>query len=367
MQLDEPVLDDLVTGATILAAGGGGDPYLGKLMARLSIREHGPVPLLDVAEIPDDARVVFVAGMGAPSVVVEKLPRASEIVAALDTLEQHLGYRFTHVAPAEAGGLNAVIPVTAAALRGIPMLDADGMGRAFPTLDLVTPALYGASTTPMSLVDEHGNRLVITAESNDWADRIARSAMITSGCVMMSALYPMSGAQAKQWLVRGALSLATRLGKVVRTARAGHTSPVDAVVAERGGARLFDGKVVGVERATEGGWTVGEAVLQGLDAFAGQQFRLGFRNEYLVGRRDGRIVATTPDLLMALERETGAPIPAEELRYGYRVAVIGLPCDERWRTEAGLRASGPRRFGYDVDFTPVEASNNDTVTDEVAR
>ncbi|MGP4017843.1 DUF917 domain-containing protein [Saccharopolyspora sp. 5N708] len=350
------MLDDLVVGATILAAGGGGDPYIGKLMARRSIRDHGPVPLLDVAEVPDDARIAFVASMGAPSVVVEKLPRASEVVAALEALEDHVGYRFTHIAPAEAGGLNAVIPVTAAALRGIPMLDADGMGRAFPSLDLVTPALYGASTTPLSLVDEHGNRIVLTTESSDWADRIARAAMITSGCVMMSALYPMTGAQAKEWLVRGALSLATRLGEVVRTARARHESPVDAVVAEQRGARLFDGKVVGVERATEGGWTVGEAVLCGLDDFEGQEFRLRFRNEYLVGARDGRIVATTPDLLMALELDSGAPIPAEEMRYGYRVAVIGLPCDDRWRTEVGLRAAGPRRFGYDVDFSPVEAS-----------
>ncbi|WP_245633583.1 DUF917 domain-containing protein [Amycolatopsis jejuensis] len=356
MQLDETVLDDLVLGATILAAGGGGDPYLGKLMARRSIREHGPVQLLDVAEVPDDARIAFVAGMGAPSVVIEKLPRASEVVAALDVLEEHLGYRFTHLAPAEAGGLNAVIPVTAAALRGIPMLDADGMGRAFPSLDLVTPALYGASTTPLSLVDEHGNRVVITTETGDWADRVARAVMITSGCVMMSALYPMTGAQAKAWLVRGALSLATRLGEVVRTARERHESPVDAVVAERGGARLFDGKVVDVRRATEGGWTVGEAVLQGLDSFEGREFRLGFRNEYLVASRDGGIVATTPDLLMALELENGTPIPAEEIRYGYRVAVIGLPCDERWRSEAGLRAAGPRRFGYDVDFSPVEAA-----------
>src|SRR5690606_13401951 len=55
-----------------------------------------------------------------------------------------------------------------------------------------------------------------------------------------------------------------------------------------------------------------------------------------------------------MEIDSGEPIPAEEIRYGYRVAVVGLPCDPHWRTEAGIALTGPRRFGYDMDYRPVE-------------
>ena len=66
----------------ILGTGGGGNPYIGKLLARAAIREHGPVTLVDVDEVPDDALVVPSAMMGAPTVMVEKLPRGDEIAAA---------------------------------------------------------------------------------------------------------------------------------------------------------------------------------------------------------------------------------------------------------------------------------------------
>ena len=61
---------------------------------------------------------------------------------------------------------------------------------------------------------------------------------------------------------------------------------------------------------------------------------------------------------MTLEAESGEPIPAEELRYGFRVCVIGLACDERWHTEAGLALTGPRRFGYDLDAVRVKPASS---------
>ena len=99
---------------------------------------------------------------------------------------------------------------------------------------------------------------------------------------------------------------------------------------------------------------MGTATLSGLDDYSGRTMTLHFQNENLAAERDGVVIATSPDLIMAMEIDTGEPIPAEEIRYGYRVAVIGLPADPHWRTEAGIELSGPRRFGYDMDYRPVE-------------
>ncbi|WP_433334503.1 DUF917 domain-containing protein [Spirillospora sp. CA-294931] len=354
-RLDERLLGDITIGSAVLGSGGGGDPYIGMLLARAAIRESGPVPLVSLAELPDDARVAFVAAVGAPGVLIEKIPRAEDAVAALDMLERHLGYSFTHIAPIEAGGLNAVTPIAPAAHKGIPIVDADGMGRAFPTLDLVTPSLYGGSATPMALADEHGNRMVLETRTNLWSEVIGRAATVASGCIQFFASYPMTGVQAREWLVDAPLTRAARLGALIRTARAEHSSPVEAIIEEEDGVRLIEGKIASVERRTERGWTMGEAVVHGTGPDLGRTMRLLFQNEYLVALRDENVIASTPDIIMTLEAETGEPIPAEEIRYGFRVAAVALPGDERWRSPAGIELSGPRRFGYDFDYAPVEA------------
>ncbi len=39
---------------------------------------------------------------------------------------------------------------------------------------------------------------------------------------------------------------------------------------------------------------------------------------------------------------------------GKRVIVLGLRCFEMWRCEAGLELVGPRYFGVDTDYIPLE-------------
>jgi DUF917 family protein len=51
-------LRDLARGAAVLGTGGGGDPYIGRLLAEHAISEHGPVELVSVDEVDADALVV---------------------------------------------------------------------------------------------------------------------------------------------------------------------------------------------------------------------------------------------------------------------------------------------------------------------
>jgi len=96
-------VDDLARGAAILGTGGGGDPYLGSLMLRQAIRDHGPIDLIDVEQLGDDDFVVPFAMMGAPTVLVEKLPNGAEMVAALRAMERYRGERARAILCAEIG------------------------------------------------------------------------------------------------------------------------------------------------------------------------------------------------------------------------------------------------------------------------
>ncbi|WP_372665715.1 DUF917 domain-containing protein [Amycolatopsis kentuckyensis] len=353
-EITEHDLDDVARGAAILGTGGGGDPYIGRLLAASAVRSYGAVPLVPLDEVPEDAVVLPVAMMGAPTVMVEKLPSAEQVGLAARTLAGYLGKELTHIACAEAGGVNSLIPVVAAAQLGLPLVDADGMGRAFPELQMVLPTLYGIRATPMSIADEKGNRGVLDTVDNRWAERLARSATIDMGCSAMISNYAMSGAQARESLVPGTLSLCAELGALVRAARAAHEDPVARVVSRLGGRRLFSGKVADVARRTVTGFARGEARLSGMDDDTGAELVLRFQNEHLVAERDGAVQASVPDLICTLERESGEAVTTEGLRYGQRVTVIAAPADPRWHTPEGIALAGPRYFGYDID--PIGAA-----------
>jgi DUF917 family protein len=234
------------------------------------------------------------------------------------------------------------------------MVDADGMGRAYPELQMVIGTLYGVAAAPMAIADDKGNVAVLRTIDNRWTERLARSLTIDMGCAALIALYPMTGRQVKEAMIPGSLSLCQRLGRLVRETREAHGDAVEAVREALGGARLFTGKVADVERRTTGGFSRAETRVEGLGPDAGATLVLSSQNEFLLARRGEEVVASTPDLLMALDSDTAEPVTTEGLRYGYRVTVLAAPCDPRWRTPGGLDLVGPRYFGYDVDYVPIE-------------
>ena len=65
-------------------------------------------------------------------------------------------------------------------------------------------------------------------------------------------------------------------------------------------------------------------------------------------------VTVVPDLISVLDTETAEPLTAEMLAYGQRVRVIGYSAAPVMRRPECLKVFGPRMFGLDEDFVPVE-------------
>ncbi len=350
-------LEDIAIGGAILGTGGGGDPYIGKLMAQQAIRQHGPVRLIDVDSLGNDALVVPVCMMGAPTVMTEKLPQGDELVIAFRKLEALLGRRIDAVLCGEAGGINSTTPFVVAAAADRPLVDGDGMGRAYPELQMVTFTLHGVSATPMVLCDDKGNSIVLDTISNAWTERLARAATVEMGGSALLAFYPMDGATAKRAVVRGTLGLCARLGSRLRQARATHGDPVAEIADILDADVIFHGRVRDVERRTVGGFARGTADFEGAEEWADHRFRLQFQNEFLIAYRDGEPLVTTPDLITLLDAESGTPVTADSLRYGLRLKALACASTPLWRTPAGLELIGPRYFGYDLDYRPFRAGS----------
>lgn len=348
-------MEHIALGGAFLGTGGGGDPYIGKLIAEQAIASTGPVAVIDVEDLADDALVVPVAMMGAPTVMLEKLPRGDEAFSALRALEAVLGRKADVIFCIEAGGLNSTIPIAVAAAAGLPIVDGDGMGRAFPELQMVSMTMAGVSACPMTMADEKGNAVTMNTVDNLSTEKFARSITVEMGGAGLIALYPMTGAQAKKAVLRGSMSLIHKIGRIIHEEQAANRNCVDRLAAELNGLRLFEGRVLDVDRKTTGGFARGTALIEGLEGFTGQKLRLHFQNEFLVAEtEDGTLLASTPDLICLLDLETGLPITTETMGYGFRVIVFGMPCDPAWRTEHGLQLVGPRYFGYEYDYVPIE-------------
>jgi DUF917 family protein len=131
--------------------------------------------------------------------------------------------------------------------------------------------------------------------------------------------------------------------------------PIDAALAVAGGQRLFQGKIVGVERRMLGGFARGVLELDGTGDDSGRSLRIDFQNENLIARTGaGEILAVVPDLICLVDEDSAEPVTTEIVRYGLRVAVLGIPAPEMLKTPEALNVIGPEAFGYDgVPYVPL--------------
>jgi uncharacterized protein len=347
-------IESLAIGAWILGTGGGGSPYLALLNMRKLYREGAAVSLLDPMDLADDARVAVVSNMGAPLVGQERLTDPHTIARAVQMMEEYRSCRFDAIMSLEIGGGNALQPFMAAAVLGLPVVDADCMGRAFPEAQMTSFAIHDLTMYPLTLADVRDNAVVVArAASWKWMERLSRKACVEVGSIASTCKAPRTGKEVKECGILYSTTKAIRLGETVQSARKLHRDTVQAVIEAEHGRLMFRGKIRDVARRTTEGFLRGTAKLEGLDDFRGSSFELAFQNEFAVGWLDGQPRVMTPDLICVLDSVSGDAIGTETLRYGQRVSVIALPAPPVLLTPKGLEHVGPRAFGYDLEFRSV--------------
>ena len=87
---------------------------------------------------------------------------------------------------------------------------------------------------------------------------------------------------------------------------------------------------------------------------SGHTLRVWFKNENHVTWLDGRPWVLSPDLIMVLDAASGEPCTNTLLPEGASVGVIGARADDKLLTPRALLHLGPRRYGFDMEYTPIE-------------
>jgi len=356
--IDKQALAEITLGASILATDGGGDPEIGLLWAYNVVEQGHEILLIDPEAMPDDALATIAGCLGAALVLTEKPPNGQELFWCYDALRRYMGRSIQAVIPPEAGGVNTPVPMAVAGAVGVPVIDADGMGRAFPELQMTSFYTHGVSPSPTAAADEKGHVTICDASDAMMTERIIRNAAMAYGGISWIAGYPMTGRQIKDSAILHSISMAWDLGKSIFNARAKHLNPLAETLKLTGGFRAFEGKIIDIDREFGAektkGFSLGRITMEGTDDFKGHTATIGFQNEWLTIEIDGDVRCMPPDLICILDPATGEPIRTDIVRYGYRGAVLLIPAHERMRTQRGIATFGPRYFGYPHDYIPVE-------------
>ncbi|KAB5523996.1 putative hydantoinase/oxoprolinase, partial [Coniochaeta sp. 2T2.1] len=390
--ISEVDLELIAIGTGILGTGGGGPSYHELLKGLQILRTGGKGKMRVVApgSLQDSDLVCFGSWYGAPSVINERIASGHEISNGIDTLKKIMGIQtLGGVLTDEIGGGNGLSAFPTGVHYDIPVIDGDGMGRAYPTMYHVTMYVYGHPITPCALTDSHGNPLTISfpqhADSPTRVERLLRTAAVELGLGCAACSRPLEASIIKKYAMPNTISQAWYLGRAVHLARRNKTKLTDAIFDTTPGKVFFTGKIVDVRRDIGGGYTMGNvllAPLEGDEQDDSQQIPspattekrhmfIPFQNEYLYavwadasGKETDDLVCTVPELISILGQD-GEAIGSQELRYGLRVTVIGMPAHPLWKTEKGLAVGGPAGFGLDIPFKGVgEYSASRSVIEE---
>lgn len=354
-------VSDLVAGTTILGTGGGGDPDEGRRILAADISSGKLPKICTSAELDPESYVICVYRCG--SIVppgkkrtqeVVKLPIEQMLLRGLEVMRRELGADISAVIPAELGGHNTALAIHTASLLGLPAIDADQVGRAAPELVQSSYHVHGVKATPAVVMDTLGDLLVV----HDYADvdqyeKIARTIAVLAGRYSYVMDTPVKAKEIERLALLGTISQSIKLGKNVREANENEQDAVAKIIKLLDGYHLFHGKVVSSNLKEQMGFLVGTVEISGMGKWRAQKMRVWIKNENLLAWIGRKVVATTPDPIIMVDKH-GHGLTNSRMKRGVEIHAIGARAPDIWRTARGVALFGPRHFNFKLDYTPIE-------------
>lgn len=360
--------EDFIQGCLFLGTGGGGSTEMGMRILKKAIEDGVPLGWVDADDIPDDVWSVNPCGTGSIAPISEETLRQIEemgledkmgdnaLIEAVKELEQYLGVSFGCVVAFEPGAGNTPDALVTGGRLGIPAVDGDYAGRAVPEDIQSTTHLHGKTAWPFVAIDKWGNITISKHCANPrMGERLGKHLALAAFGDASTAITPLIASEMKEVLVRGTLTKCLAIGRAIRQALETGEDPVDAIIGVAGGWRLFEGVVSGKDWEDRDGYMYGTTHVKGTGDYEGQTLDVWFKNENHVSWLNGEPWICSPDLVVLTYKGTGEGATNTDIKAGDEIVAVGVKGLEEFRTEFGLNeAAGPRYYGFDIDYRPIE-------------
>lgn len=353
-------LEDMLLGAVILGAGGGGDIAEGRQMIETALAAGKTFDLVALDQVPDDALVCtpYLLGAITPmSAEEEKLysglqkVHADPMLTAYAEFQDYLGQEFYGTTPCELGGSNTAAAFFPAAMNGHKIIDADPAGRAVPEITHSTYFLNGLPAAPIFAVNEFGESFVLDRIKDDRrAETLVRALSQVSQNTIAAIDHALPMRELRDALIPGTISKAIEMGRTCREVIAAGGDTASEIAKLGHGMVLFRGRVDKVTYQTEDGFTLGEVHITD----NGRNMMISVKNENMACFLDGAVHATVPDLICLFDSDTGAPVANPDVQPDQNISVVLLPAPVPFTSQLGLSVFGPRYAGIEADYvTPL--------------
>lgn len=345
MRLDRDDIRHLLIGSRFLACAADPDWCIEQAHRTLAhMRAHGTDPELRVADdFDDDALIVALGFVNSGLPLSDLRPVGDEFVRSLRLVEQAVGRPVAGVMPLAAANVNALVPFLTALQLGIPVVDADPMGRVFPLLYQSVFTLGGMSAGPVGATGATGETAVLDVSSPRRAERLVRALAGEFGGWSATALYPMAAAQLAQCGIAGSVSRMVRIGRLLDSSR-GVREKHAALRGTEGVRRIIRATVsdvAGLSRPAPPGQPDHPSSVVLIEEAQGRIVQLEIQNELLMVMIDGDVVSVVPDIITMLRPENASVASLDDLWVGNTLDIVILPAAPQWYTPAGLELVGP--------------------------
>jgi uncharacterized protein len=309
----------LIAGLLLSAGGSGATKTMEQHdVAGALALDLGPVELASLDELADDDIIITSTSVGAPG-FADPVLSLRDYIDAANLLVAEVGRKPAGVICGHVPGFNAWL---VSAALGIPYIDAAANGRGHPTVEMGGMGLASRPEFPIIQVCTGGGtnrtaRLTVVARGHITASSsIMRCASVQNGGLIASARGPLTAAFVRENGAPGAVSFQIELGHAMLA--------VDGAARARAAAAFLKGDVVIAGRVVANdvgfaeGFDLGRITVHGPEG----DVVLGIYNEFMTAERNGRRLATFPDLIASLDPNTGDPVAISQLPVGRDVAIV---------------------------------------------
>lgn len=358
--LSKEDIEDLLLGTTILGCGGGGDLNKGRELIERVYEKKKEFRLISVEDLEKES-IVPIVGMVGGGVsekelkLVEGIKKTIEnpILFAVDELSEYMDVEFNSYMPCEIGPENTIHAMYVAAMEDKFILDGDTAGRAKPEMSISATNVADIPIVPLCIASDFGDVVLLKKGLNQRGEDITRYVCRASGGTCGVARCPMTRDQLKKGIVQNSISTTMKVGRVVRKSE---KNTIEEIIKAMGGIKLFEGEVASFTREEKYGFMWGDINLKGIDGFEGETYKVWYKNEHLISWRNSKVDAMCPDTLSIVDSKSGKGLSNwnSDFAQGRNVTVIGSKAADIWRTKKGLEIFGPKHFGFEVDYVPLE-------------
>jgi DUF917 family protein len=348
-KIDKSNLKALLIGSQFLGSGGGGKVHLIKQIIDNYFDNEFSVDLIGLDELSIDEYGAAVGVVGSPEVIEEYMPTGKEGKSLLKKLSASTGNKIRTLFTVEGAGINLIYPLVVAYTTGLPIIDGDTMGRAFPEMQMTTFQFNNIKITPVIFQDVENNYHVYNNEDASYIDLNIRQKIAQINGLAFFTGYQALHKVLKSILIPNTYTFAINIGEAFIKSNTYDELLKNLKIVTKNSLygtsiELVRGQINNIndmDNANISSYVIGD-------------YNIYFHNENLMIFKNKKIIGSVPDLITIIDLERLKPINVTDIHVGQNVAIIGTPAPLQLRTPTALSVIGPKSFGFKSIYESLE-------------